>query len=129
MENFKDIKGLFKKVLGSEVTVKDNIQVTEESVFCLFVEKLEQSHKLEMKLIDVAELDCNKVTDPLWLVIENLLKFVYGEEAANIIMWYIYDRFNPDGSIVPLEDEKGKTYLLSTPKDLWSYIKYRYPTK
>ena len=37
MEEFKDIKGLFKKLLGSEVNIKDNIKVTEQSVFCLFI--------------------------------------------------------------------------------------------
>tara|TARA_B100001094_G_C17970635_1_gene690111 strand:- start:483 stop:872 length:390 start_codon:yes stop_codon:yes gene_type:complete len=129
MKEFNDIKGLFKKILGSEVNIKDNIQVTEKSVFCLFIKKLEESNKIENELIETGGIDCNKVTDPLWIVIENLLKFVYGEQAADTILWYIYDRFNPDGTVIPLEDEDGKQYIITTPDDLWSYIKYRYPTK
>ena len=129
MEEFKDIKGLFKKLLGSEVNIKDNIKVTEQSVFCLFIKKLEESSNIEDKLIEVGGIDCHKVSDPLWVVVENLLKFVYGADAADTILWYIYDRFDPDGSIVSLEDEKGKKYILTTPDDLWSYIKYRYPIK
>ena len=39
-ESLKDIKELFKMVLGSEVKIKDNIDATEEGVFCIFVEKL-----------------------------------------------------------------------------------------
>jgi len=40
-------------------------------------------------------------------------------------MWYIHNRFNPDGSLIDLEDEDGKIYKLKTPEDLWSYIKYK----
>ena len=28
-----------------------------------------------------------------------------------------------------IEDENGKKYILTTPDDLWSYIKYRFPIK
>ena len=89
MEEFKDIKGLFKKLLGSEVNIKDNIKVTEQSVFCLFIKKLEESNNIENKLIDVGGIDCSKVSDPLWIVVENLLKFVYGVDAADTILWYV----------------------------------------
>ena len=40
-------------------------------------------------------------------------------------MWYIYERFNPDGEITPLETEDGKQFLLKNVNDLWSYIKYK----
>jgi hypothetical protein len=129
MEEFDDIKGLFKKILGSEVNIKDNIKATEKSVFCLFINNLEKSNTMENKLIDEGGVDCSKLTDPLWIVIENLFKFLYGEKATGIIMWYIYERFNPDGTIIPLEDKQGKQYILTTPEDLYSYIKYRYPLK
>ena len=47
------------------------------------------------------------------------------QKAQETIMWYIYDCFNPDGSIVPLEDESGKIFTLKDANDLWSYIKYK----
>lgn len=126
-EGMKDIKNLFTQILGSEVTIKDNIDATEEGIFLAFIKKLEEAYETENKLFEAGGLELTKVTDPLWFVLENSFKFLYGEEAANLIWWYIFDRFNPDGSIVPLEDEYGKEYVFKNTKDLWSYIKHRFP--
>ena len=97
----EELNELFKSILGTNIKVKDNIKVTEQLLFVNTIQKLENSHKLE---------DFN---------------YVYGEKAQETIMWYIYDRFNPDGSIVPLEEENGKIFTLKDANDLWSYIKYK----
>jgi len=126
-EGINDIKELFNQILGSEVTIKDNLDATEEGVFLVFIKKLEEAYEMENNLFDVSGIELTKITEPLWFVLENTFKFLYGEEAADLVWWYIFDRFNPDGTIVPLEDESGKQYTLNSPKDLWSYIKYRFP--
>jgi hypothetical protein len=126
-EGINDIKELFNQILGSEVTIKDNLDATEEGVFLVFIKKLEEAYEMENDLFEVSGIELTKITDPLWFVLENTFKFLYGEEAANLVWWYVFDRFNPDGTIVPLEDESGKQYTLNSPKDLWSYIKYRFP--
>ena len=126
-EGTDDIKDLFNQILGSEVIIKDNIDATEEGVFIVFIKKLEEAYNVENQLFDIGGLELAKITDPLWFVLENSFKFLYGEEAADLIWWYIFDRFNPDGSVVPLEDENGKEYIFKDAKDLWSYIKYRFP--
>ena len=126
-EGINDIKELFNQILGSEVTIKDNLDATEEGVFIVFIKKLEEAYNVENQLFDIGGLELAKVTDPLWFVLENSFKFLYGEEAADLVWWYIFDRLNPDGTIVPLEDESGKQYTFENAKDLWSYIKYRFP--
>ncbi len=126
-EGINDIKELFNQILGSEVTIKDNLDATEEGVFLVFIKKLEEAYEIENNLFEVSGIELTKITDPLWFVLENTFKFLYGEEAADLVWWYIFDRFNPDGTIVPLEDESGKQYTFNSPKDLWSYIKYRFP--
>lgn len=123
-EGSKDIKDLFKQILGSEVIIKDNIDATEKGVFLLLIKKLEQSNETENLIFEHGGLELAKVTDPLWFVIENSFKFLYGEEIAELVFWYVFDRFNPDGTIVPLEDEEGKQYTFKDANDLWSYIKY-----
>lgn len=122
-----DVKKLFRHILGSEITIRDNIDATEAGVFNLFITKLEESYNKENKVFEEGGIELGKITDPMWFVIENSFKFLYGEEAAQLIFWYIFDRFNPDGSIVPLEDEQGKKYIFKTPDDLWSYINHRFP--
>ena len=124
-----ELKNLFKKVLGSDVNIKDNINPSEKSFFCLMVNKLDQNHINDEKLFELSGIDLTKTQDNLWLVIEALLKLTYGAYAFDMIMWYIFDRFNPDGKIVPFEDEKGNSTLIMTTKDLYDLIKHRFPTE
>lgn len=121
-----DIRKLFNTILGSEVTIKDNIDATDEAVFILMIQKLEKTIQMEHKVFELGGIDAHGLTDSLWFVVESCFKFIYGTEAASTISWYLYERKNPDGKIVPLEDEDGKKYLLKTPKFLWEYIKRKH---
>ena len=125
MEDKKDIKKLFDKILGDKIILKDNFKVDDEAIFCLLVNKLDESNKNDEALFELSGIDLTKTNKELWFVIESLLKVVYGEEAFDMIMWYILDRFNPDGSIVPLEGPNDKIFILKDSNDLWSYIKFK----
>lgn len=132
MEEFegkKEIIDLFNKVLGSKISIKDNIDKSEEALFTYFVNELTDAQTSEHKLFEESGIEINKYTDPLWNVLECILKLLYGDESTNMIMWYINDRFNSDGTIVPIEDENGKKYIFTNPSDLWNYINYRYSKK
>ena len=93
----------------------------------MFVKKLEESKIIEDKVFEEGHIDLKKVTDPLWIVVENLLKMQYGTDVVELIMWYIYERFNPEGKVMSIEDDDGKKYKFLNPKDLFSYIKHRHP--
>ena len=41
LSGLNDIKDLFSKILGSDITIKDNIDATDEVVFITMVNKLE----------------------------------------------------------------------------------------
>lgn len=128
-EGEEDIRNLFRKMLGSDIIIKDNISENEEKLFILFVEQLENAKKLEDKVVELG-LEVKPLVDPLWVVIENMLKLQFGLDTTQLIIFYLYERFNPDGTIIALEDEgTGKKYILKEPKDLFSYIKFRYSGK
>ena len=128
-EGEDDIRGLFKQMLGSDIIIKDNIKESEEKLFILFVEQLEKAKSLEDQTIELG-LDLHPLVDPLWIVIENMLKLQFGLDTTNLIMFYLYDRIGPDGKIIPLvEEESDKQFKLKTPKDLFAYIKFRYSDK
>ena len=95
-----DMKSLFKKILGSNVTIKDNLRATEVNVFCLFIQKLEESKKKEDRVFEESGIELKEITDPLWMVIESTMKMIYGVEAVGIIFWYLYERYNPDGTVI-----------------------------
>jgi len=128
-EGEDDIRDLFKQMLGSDIIIKDNIKESEEKLFILFVEQLEKAKDLEDKVVEIG-LDVHPLVDPLWIVIENMLKLQFGLDTTNLIMFYLYDRIGPDGKIIPLVEEgSDKKFILKDPKDLFSYIKFRYSDK
>jgi len=122
-----DLKKLFGVILGTDVQIKDNINQAEEKMFGLMINKLISSDTMEHSLMEKGGIDAHKLTDPLWLVIENLMVLLYGSEASRIILWYIYERIGPDGKAIPLEGSNGKPFVLNNTDDLWSYIKYKSP--
>ena len=86
----QDIQNLFSKILGSDVTIKDNIDATDEAVFILMVNKLEKTIKMEHKLFEVGGIDGHQLADNLWFVVESCFKFIYGIDAASIVSLYLY---------------------------------------
>jgi hypothetical protein len=122
LEEINNIKILFDKVLGANTTVKDNIKSTESTVFEILIQKADDSLNIEDKLFEIADISIEKITDPLWFIIENQFKLIYGEEAAELIMWYLMERFDDDYNIIPLEDEEGNKIILNKPIDLWNYL-------
>ena len=46
-EGEDNIRNLFKRMLGNNIKIKDNLKSTEEGVFILFVEMLEKAQNKE----------------------------------------------------------------------------------
>jgi hypothetical protein len=122
LEEINNIKILFDKVLGANTTVKDNIKSTESTVFEILIQKADDSLNIEDKLFEIADISIEKITDPLWFVIENQFKLIYGEEATELIMWYLMERLDEDNNVTALEDEEENRIILNKPIDLWNYL-------
>jgi hypothetical protein len=72
-------------------------------------------------------IELGQITEPLWFVLESAFKLLYGPDATSLIWWYIFDRIEKDGEIIPFTDEDGKEYIFKDAKELWMYVNYRFP--
>jgi hypothetical protein len=75
--------------------------------------------------------------DAFFILIENLILKIYGEWKTELIMWYVYDRFNENEELMPLylheedeeneneddEENNGEEVFIETPEQLWDLIK------
>jgi hypothetical protein len=68
-------------------------------------------------------IDIVKFEDPYFQIIDSLIYLNFGEEASELIMFYIYDRKNIDGTINDLVDKDGNIVTLNNAGDLWELIK------
>ena len=113
-------------IIGSNTFLKlkrkteDDLQREQFESIILLLEEIEvRSIILSNDLkIDLASYD-----ETFYMLIEKLLNIHFGDEANEIIFYYIYDRINPDGSVNELRDEKDNVVLLTSPSDLWDVVK------
>ena len=119
----KPIKELFEYILGGDVKISNSTNLSKEGSFLLLMEKLENTRKKEIDLLKKYGTDITSFTEDLWIAIDNLLESLYGLEKQDIIMWYLFDRFDSKGKIIPLEDNNGKEIYIKTSRQLWHYLR------
>lgn len=118
----EDMKNLFERILGSEVTIKDDIDNTEEKVFTILVKRLEEQVRVETEVYKLSGLELVKVTEGLWFVVETTLKLLYGELPTEAIMWYILYRKRDEEDEIVFHDGEQEIKI-NTIKRLWKYVK------
>ena len=61
--------------------------------------------------------------EPFFQIIDSLIYLHFGREASELIMFYLYERVNPDGTINDILDENNNPVPLAGVEDLWELIK------
>jgi hypothetical protein len=87
--------------------------------------------------MDIFGINMETYDDGFYILIENLILKTYGEWKTELILWYIYDRFNENEELMPLilqeeekngeeqdeEEQDGEEIFVETPEQLWDLIK------
>jgi hypothetical protein len=77
--------------------------------------------------MDSFGIDMETYDDGFYVLIENLILKTYGEWKTELILWYIYDRFNENEELMPLtlqeEEQDEEEMFVETPEQLWDLIK------
>jgi len=74
---------------------------------------LEKDHKIDM----------SKYEENFYQIIDSLILLSFGKDIYEILQFYFYERFNPDGSENGLIiEETGEEIFLQNASDLWDMI-------
>ena len=73
-------------------------------------------------------LGMSNYEEPFYLVIENLIYMHYGEWKGDITLWWLFERFDEDGSVLPINlndhiKETEEEIFIETVEELWEFIK------
>jgi hypothetical protein len=68
-------------------------------------------------------IDITKYEELFYQIIDSLIYLHFGKEASEVIMFYLYERVNPDGTINDILDEDNNPIPLAGIEDLWELIK------
>lgn len=118
----KPLQNKFGKGLDLKLSPKTESE-REEALFIDTIETLEHIWHAEHELGEDYGIDLMAFSQYYYHAIENLIIAKYSYDKADIIWWWILDRFDEKGELLSLETEDGKTYTLTTPKDLWKFLK------
>jgi hypothetical protein len=118
MKNFGknvNIKSKKKKVLSEKEILVDIIILLEE---CF----------VRSSLLEQNNLNIMTYEESFYIMVENLLYLKYGENKTDIILWWVYDRFDEDGELKPIkilskEDNGEKEIVIQTAEQLYEFLK------
>lgn len=121
------IKKTIEDIIGTDTVLKAK-KLTEDDIqrgkFEKIIQNLERTEIRSVILGTDIGIDFNKYNEPFYDVIDSLLEICYGKEATEVIMFYVYDRINADGSINELIHlETKQPIMLNSIQDLWDLIK------
>jgi len=68
------------------------------------------------------QLDFSKYDEPFFDTIDALLILHFGKEGSELVGYFLYDRFNPDGSVNPIYDQNKNEVILNDAIDLWNLL-------
>jgi hypothetical protein len=129
MEGKQHAEGIKKSIdgiIGSDTFLKPK-RKTEEDIqrekFETVIRLLEEIEVRSMILGNDLELDLSSYDEKFYQVIDGLLGLHFGKEANEVIFFYLYERFNPDGSMNSLIDKNDNRVELNSPSDLWEIVK------
>ena len=57
------------------------------------------------------------------VVIENLILLSFGDAMCQLILWYLYDRKDKKGKLIPFQDNTGEKHFIKDEEELWRYIR------
>ncbi len=117
------------KNFGKNVNIKPKKQkgLSEKEIFVDIISLLddcfERSSSLEQHNLNITSYD-----EPFYIMIENLLFIKYGEWKTDIILWWVYNRYNEEGEVSPIKlndhvENKQEEVLIETTEQLWEFLK------
>jgi hypothetical protein len=102
--------------------------ISEKELFIDIINVFDECNQRTEDLEETYMMGISNYDEAFYLMIENLLYIHYGEWKTDIILWWVYDRFGPEGEIMPIESNDHDTnskesVVVETAEQLWSFLK------
>jgi hypothetical protein len=117
------------KNFGKNVNIKSKQKgLSEKELFIDIVNIFDECNKRTEDLEETYMMGISSYDEAFYLMIENLLYIHYGEWKTDIILWWVYDRFGPEGEIMAIElndhdSNSAESVIVETAEQLWSFLK------
>ena len=117
------------KNFGKNVNIKSKKkkELSEKEIFTDIVSLLDDCFSRSASL-EQHNLNITSYEEPFYIIIENLMYMKYGEWKTDIILWWVYDRYNEEGEVMPIKlndhvENKEEEVMIETTEQLWEFLK------
>ena len=115
----------FGKHLNIKSRTKDP---TEKDLFIEIVGLLDECWTRSNVIEGQFGLGITNYEEPFYIVAENLIYMHYGEWQGDITLWWLFERLDEDGSLLPINlndhnKEEEEEVFIETAEELWNFIK------
>lgn len=122
----EEVKKSFEKIMGVDLSLRRRKGDNKKETFEKIILALDKTNVREHILLNDLDIDLTKHDEIFYEIIDNLLYMLYGKEATELILFYLYERTNPDGTVNEFEirNKEGELVPLNNPTDLWNAVNY-----
>ena len=120
------MKKILQNKYGNGLNIKESPKTEAEREITLFIdtiETLEHIWHAEHELNNDYGVDLISFSQYYYHAIENLIVMLVGYDKADIIWWWVCERFAEDGKLLGIGTEDGKVHMIKTPKQLYKFLK------
>jgi len=117
------------KNFGKNVNIKSKKkkELSEKEVFIEIISLLDECFERSADL-EQHNLNITSYEEPFYIMIENLLFIKYGEWKTDIILWWVYNRYDEEGNVVAIklndhDNETEEDVVVETTEQLWEFLK------
>jgi hypothetical protein len=117
------------KPFGKHLNIKSRTKdPTDKDLFIEVVGLLDECWTRSNVIEGEFGLGISNYEEPFYLVIENLIYMHYGQWKGDITLWWLFERFDEDGNILPINlndhvKETEEEVFIETVEELWEFIK------
>jgi hypothetical protein len=125
-EKVKKIKKYIDEVLNTKSSLSAKRPIKQDKLKKLFCTVLNEIQFINSRAVGMKHdfnIDFTEYDEPFFNVIESLIKLHFTEKQKNLINWWLYDKFLPDGNQLVLNDsETHEEIPTETAEDIWDLL-------
>jgi len=123
-EPLSQLKQSLDQLLQADTSIKrknKTVFLQKKDLFINIINHYEAAITKSYLLEKDFKIDISKYEENFHQVIDSFILLSFGKEVYELLSYYFYDRFNPDGTENALSID-GKEVLIKNAEELWSLI-------
>lgn len=118
----KDLNDILK--IKGKVTKERPVKgFIKKEHFCRFMDNYKFANDRALVMKQEYQVDLVSFEEPFVQAIESLIKLHFNKAQSQIIEWWLYDKWQVDGSVLQLNNtETGEDIPSDSPEELWDLL-------